>query len=122
MYLIPNLEEKKEGKKRKRTSSATDSVIRFFFFTMLSHAFLNMIEQENTEEQKLHYLNSPYICCFGTSASLNILSTSLCKNERSNFSINQYLLKIICSIKFKNAFLAIILIPLNRTFKMLYKH
>lgn len=57
-------------------------------------------EQENMEEQKLNYLNFPWICCLRTSTSLNLFSTSLGKNQRNNFSINQYLL-IIISIKFK---------------------
>lgn len=85
--------------------------------------------QENMEEQKLHNLNFPWICCFfpWTSTSLNLFSTSPGKNQRNNFSINQYLF-IIISIKFKKLFfscstniLVIVLMPLLRTLQVLDK-
>lgn len=69
-----------------------------FFYTTLLHSFFYVTEQENREEQKLHYLNFPWICYLGT--SLNLFYTSLGKNQKNNFSINPYLF-IIKSIKFK---------------------
>lgn len=56
------------------------------------------------EEQKPNHLNFRYIHYLRTSTSLNLFSTPLCKNQRSNCSSDQDLPKLIYRIQFKNAF------------------